>query len=219
MMILQGIDGHPKGLVVAQSRRRKDDVILPLDRLFGNRISGWIQDAKPAFDFLFCFGRYRVGCLGSDDMGQFKSLLVGKFPTGLGHDIGSLFLLVDFTAVSDRRDGMKIPNPYRAVVHGPEFLLEPIGFERFGLEDFQKIGGLGKASTWSGCKPSIWIVDGQVPSRSASHRKAPDRNALGIDRVLALGMLKGFERIDFTCKLVGVAVASEGMDHQNACVR
>ena len=57
-----------------------------------------------------------------------------------------------------------------------------------------------------------------MPSCRATHGKTPDRDPLRIDRVLAHRMLERFEGIDLASQLVGVAVASEGMDHQHPFV-
>ena len=61
-------------------------------------------------------------------------------------------------------------------------------------------------------------MDGKMPSRRAPHGETPYRDPLGIDRVLAHRILDRFEGIDFASQLVGVAVASEGMDHQHPFV-
>ena len=42
-----------------------------------------------------------MGRLGGNDMRQLESLALRQIPTCFGHDIGGLFLLVDFTAIGD----------------------------------------------------------------------------------------------------------------------
>ena len=119
MMVFQSVERHPKGSVVAQRRRGKDDVVLSARLVFGHQTGRGIENAKPSIDFLLGLRGDRMGRFWSDDVRQLKALFHGKFPTGFGHDVGGLLLLIDLTAVGDRRDRSQIANPNRAIVHGP----------------------------------------------------------------------------------------------------
>ena len=217
-MILEGIHRYPKCSIVTEGGCGKGNSIPPPVSMVLEKTGTRIQDAEPAIDFFFGFRRDRVGRLGRNNVSKFKTLVFGKFPTGFGHDIGSLLLLIELAAIGDRRYGLKIANPNRAIVHRPKFLFKPIGLEGLGLEDLQKIRCLGKARTWGRCKPSIWVVDSQMPCSRTTHRKSPNGHTLWIDWILAHRMLEGFERIDFACEFVGVAIATKWMNHEHPCI-
>ena len=82
-------------LVVFQRCRRKGN----MSRRIGGSHS--IEDRQSPFDFDSCRRIHFMGRLGGNDMRQLESFALRQIPTCFGHDIGSLFLLVDFAAIGD----------------------------------------------------------------------------------------------------------------------
>ena len=85
------------GLVVLKRCRREGNSLWWFRRTqpVEHRQSPFDLDAGNRIDF--------VRCLGSNDVRQFKAFVLWQIPTSLSHDIGRLFLFVDFATISDGR--------------------------------------------------------------------------------------------------------------------
>ena len=57
-------------------------------------------------------------------------------------------------------------------------------------------------------------MDGKLPAGCASHREPAHHQTILVDRVVFLDVLDRLEQVDFTGKLVGVAVSAIGMKHE-----
>ena len=132
---------------------------------------------------------------------------------GRGHDVGGLFLRIEFAAVGDGRDVEEISGRGGGVVPVPEFLLPPgalgfVGGEGFGVE-----GGLGETSAGRGGGPEAGEVGGEVPSARAAHGKTADNDATGVDFIEFSDELDGLHDVDFAGEFGGVAEAAVGMEY------
>ena len=85
-----------------------------------------------AVDFRLRLRVIGMSGLWSNDVRHFDSFGGQR----VGHQIGGLFLFIDFAAVSDRRAVEEIDRVIGRVVKTPEFLLVPSGPQRFTLKHF-----------------------------------------------------------------------------------
>ena len=125
-----------------------------------------------------------------------------------GHDVGGLFLFIDFAAVGDGGKVEEIYGDVGAVIPVPEFLFPRRRGNGFVLEDAEEFFGFGKPGAGGGGGEFAGIVDRELPAGSAAHRETADNDAIFIDAVTFLHVGERFEEIDLAGEFVGVTIAA-----------
>ena len=58
-----------------------------------------------------------------------------------------------------------------------------------------------------------------MPSSGATHRKTSNDNPFWVELIFFHRMFENLQRVDFACEFVRIAVATEGMNHNDAWLR
>src|SRR5205814_598306 len=148
----------PEHLVVSQRPGREAN-------LSGDWVASPSNNAIEALvDLNFGVRMISVRRLRPDDMNQAKTFRSHRF----GHEVGGLFLFINFTAVSNDRAIEQVSRVICRIVKMPKFLLVPTGLGSFVLEDSQELSRFGKPRSGRGRRPQSSMMNGEMPAGSAS---------------------------------------------------
>ena len=87
-------------------------------------------------------------------------------------------------------------------------MLIPGRFQRFVLEHFEKIRGLGKSRARRGRRPQARVMSGEVPAGRAAHRKPAHHEPVLVNRVSPPHALQHLGQIHFAGEPVRIAVTA-----------
>ncbi len=199
----EGVHSNPGAAVVAERVGGEADSL-------GQHVpTSFRKLGDPPIDFEAGLRMVLVLRFRADDVDELQPLLLHR----LGHDVGRLLLRIDLTRVGDGGTVPEVAGPVGRVVPVKEFRLPPTGSERLLVKHLGKHGRLGEAGTRVGRRPEIGIVDGQVPGRGTSHRKATNHDAIFVDAVPLFHRFDGLKDVDLSGELVGIAIASVRIQH------
>ena len=152
-----------------------------------------------------------VGRLWSDDVDEVNVL--GQ--QVLGHDVGGLLLLIEFTTVGDDWRVGEVGGDVGGVIPRPEGLLIGWDFgDILGLKNVQELRGLGEAGTRVNGAPAVGIMGTELPDRGATHAETANEETVVVDGIGLTGVLIRFPEVNFTGELIGAAIAAVRMQDE-----
>ena len=132
-----------------------------------------LQCLAQRFEHRIELGRNRLADGGADDgkqrVGQHLRMRLHRHFQRFFHHVAGLFLLVDFTAVTNRRALREIERVLVAVVPRPERFFSGSRTQFFALKHIEKPRRLGKSRARIRGEPAVRVMHGEVPRRRAAH--------------------------------------------------
>ena len=206
-VLLQSVDDEPVHPVVAQVPGGQVDIL----RL---AVATERADVREAFlDLDERVGMDFVARLRTDDVHQIH-LLAAQRPL---HDVGGLLLLINFTAVGDRRAHFEVQRIVRGIIPMPELLLKPGRVRHIlALKAAEEFRRLRKTRAGVRRAPFFRVVHRKLPGRRAAHAEAAHHDAVLIDGIELLRVLQRLQQVDLAGEFVRAAVTTIRMQHDGS---